>query len=269
MFVAKSILMTTISVIAVSAAELAPIDSQSILQLVRSNRSANEIISNNYVCTAKSIVHLVDGDGRELNKGNEFESIAVPHNNTLLWKTVKINGKDVSEKMKSEEESLIRSQIESSEKPADKFWGFPSITKIMETCKIRIKGREARSGRSVLVIKFDTSKSIYENDHMATFASNLKGRFLIDEGNGQLVEFQSEVVNDIELLANNKLKLTAVTNFAREYQFVDNRMWLPIKSVLRNPLGNILNRKYLEKLTRFVDYRHFEIGEIALGHASK
>lgn len=269
MIVAKLIFIVSISTFAATAAELPIPDLPKILQIIKSKQQTNQFISNNYVCTAKSTVHLVNSDGHELSKGNEFESIAVPHNGAMLWKTIKINGKDIDEKTRLEEEALIRSQIESSEKPADKFWGFPSITKILETCKIHIEGRKMHSDRSVIVIKFDTPNTIPQDDHMAKYAAALSGQILVDEDNGQLVKFQAKVTKNVELFGNKKLKMTSGTTYSRECQFIENKIWLPINSTLRSPTGNILNRNFIENITYFVDYHRFEVGEINIGPASK
>lgn len=269
MIAAKSIFIVSISPFAATAQESQIPDLPKILQLIQSSQQTSQSTSNNYVCTAKSTLHLISSDGQELSKGNEFESIAVPHNGTMLWKTIKINGNDIDEKMKLEEEASIRSQIESSEKPTDKFWGFPSITKILETCKTHIEGRKIHSGRFVVVIKFDTPNITPQNDHMAKYASALSGQLLVDEENGQLVKFQAKVTKDIELFGNKKFKMTSGTTYSRECQFFENKVWLPINSILRSPTGNILNRKFIENITYFVDYRRFEIGNINIGPASR
>lgn len=262
MFLAMALFATLTSSPAPSTADTPLPDSSTIHHLIKENSNSTEALQNNYVCTAISKVHLVDSKGVETQPGNEFQSDAIPHNGGILWRKTKINGKQLDIQAQENEDKLIHEQLQSSENPGNKFFGYPPLIKYFEACETHPKRRVTISGRSIIIVDFLPPKQASTNDYMGTFASSMKGCLHIDEINGQLVKIEATVVRDIQIKSAKKLTIIAGTTFITELQLVDNKVWLPLKSVLRTPTGNTINKRYLENISHFVDYRHFEIGTV-------
>jgi hypothetical protein len=121
-------------------------------------------------------------------------------------------------------------------------------------------GRETVRGRPAIVVAYAPRHEAKPQTRSGRwFLKNARGVAWIDEQDHRVVRFHTEVMNDISLAWGLLAKVHKGTEVVREWQKVNDEIWLPSMSIKRVRARALMVGVQVEEIEQYFDYRRLDI----------
>jgi hypothetical protein len=204
-------------------------DVRKLMQEVQDHQKQLEKVRETYTYNTTQIVQDLDSNGK-VTKTETSENEDFFVNGHVIERTIKKNGKILSDHDQQKETEKITKQVEKAQKtPSDQpLEGQAiSVSRILDIMDISNARRENYHGRSSLVFDFVGRKNAKTHGLAEDASKKLKGTIWIDEADRQVAHLEVSFVDNFHVAGGLVANVQKGSNFHFDQAPVDGGLWLP------------------------------------------
>ena len=204
-------------------------DVHKLMAEVEAHQKQLDQVRENFTYTSLVTTEEVDGSGRVTKtETEEMEHFFV--NGHPIGRTVKKNGKPLSEKEQGKETERVTKLVEKAEKTPS---GQPlnghtiSVRKLLEVMEVRNPRRMAYRGRPTIVFDFAGRKNAKTHGMEEDLSKKLEGSIWVDEQDRQVSHLEVRFMDNFRVGGGLVATIQKGSNFAFDQAPVGSGLWMP------------------------------------------
>lgn len=237
-------------------------DIRKLMQEVQSHQRQLDKVRENYTYSTLETVQDLDSKG-QVTKTESVEQEDFFVNGHVIARTVKKNGKTLSDHDQQKETERVTKLVEKAQKtPA----GQPlegqsiSISRLLDIMEVRNPRRESLRGRPAIVFDFAGRKDAKTHGLVEDASKKLQGTIWIDEADRQVAHLEVSFIDNFRVAGGIFASVQKGSNFRFDQSPVNDGLWLPTGGegtvqarvlMLKNVRQHFVERDF--------DYKRFQV----------
>jgi len=233
-------------------------DIHQLIQEVQEHQKQLDKIRESYTFTSLQTGQDIDANG-QVKKTETEESEVIFVNGHIIARTVKKNGKPLSDHDQQKETERVTKLVEKAEKtPREQ----PSIgvSRVLEIMDVRNERRVNFRGRTTIVFDFVGRKDAKTHGLVEDASKKLQGTIWIDEADCQVAHLEVTFIDNFHVAGGLFVNIQKGSNFHFDQELVNGELWLPTGTegtmqarllLLKNIRRHSIERDY--------DYKRFSV----------
>lgn len=233
-------------------------DIRRLIQEVQEHQKQLDKIRESYTFTSMQTGQDIDANG-QVKKTETEESEVVFVNGHVVARTVKKNGKPLSDHDQQKETERVTKLVEKAEKtPPEQ----PSIgvSRVLEIMDVRNERRVKFRGRPTIVFDFVGRKDAKTHGLVEDASKKLQGTIWIDEADCQVAHLEVTFIDNFHIAGGLFVNIEKGSNFHFDQELVNGELWLPtgIEGTMQARLLLLKNIRR-HSIERDYDYKRFKV----------
>jgi hypothetical protein len=233
-------------------------DIRRLMQEVQEHQKQLDKIRESYTFTSMQTGQDIDANG-QVKKTETEESEVVFVNSHVIARTVKKNGKPLSDHDQQKETERVTKLVEKAEKTPP---GQPSIgvSRVLEIMDVRNERRVNFRGRTTIVFDFVGRKDAKTHGLVEDASKKLQGTIWIDEADCQVAHLEVTFIDNFHVAGGLFVNIEKGSNFHFDQELVNGELWLPtgIEGTMQARLLLLKNIRR-HSVERDYDYKRFKV----------
>ena len=237
-------------------------DIRQLMQEVQAHQRKLDKVRESYTYSTLETIQDIDSNGK-VTKTETVEQEAFFVNGHNIARTVKKNGKPLSDHDQEKETDRVTKLVEKAEKtPAGEPMGEQSISigRLLEIMDVHSPRRENYRGRPTIVFDFIGRKDAKTHGLVEDASKKLQGTIWIDERDRQVAHLEVSFNDNFHVAGGLVANLQKGSNFRFDQSSVSDGLWLPTGGegtvqvrilLLKNLRQHFVERDY--------DYKRFRV----------
>lgn len=246
-------------------------DMRQLLREVMAHQKQLDKVRENYTYSTLETVQEIDAQGR-VKKTTTEEREAFFVSGHPIERTVKKDGKPLSDRDQQKETERVTKLVEKAEKtPPDKPLEEQSIgvSRVLELVDVRNPRRASYRGRSTIVFDFVGRKSAKTHGMAEDVSKKLQGTVWVDEADRQVAHMEVSFSDNFRIGGGLVASIQKGTSFRFDQELVNGEIWLPTGGEANVQARVLLVKGVRAHVTeRDYDYKRFRV-ETQQGKESK
>jgi SepF-like predicted cell division protein (DUF552 family) len=237
-------------------------DIRELMKEVQEHQKQLEKVRENYTYTSLQTIQDMDANGQvkktETREGEDFFV-----NGHVIERTVKKDGKPLSDEDQKKETERVTKLVEKAEKtPPDKPLeeGSISVSRVLEIMDVRNPRREIYRGRPTIIFDFVGRKDAKTHGLAEDASKKLQGTVWIDEGDRQIAHLEVAFNDNFHVAGGLVANVEKGSNFHFDQALVNGELWLPTGGEGTVQARVLLVKSYRQHfIERVYDYKRFHV----------
>ena len=237
-------------------------DPRQLVLEVQQHQKAVDTLRESYTYSSLQTVQDIDAQGK-VTKTETSENEDFFVNGHVIERTVKKNGRPLSDHEQQKETERVTKLVEKAEKtPAGQSIDGPtvSISRVLEIMDLGAPRRETFRGRATIVFDFVGRKDAKAHGLAEEASKKLKGTIWIDEADRQVAHLEVTFNDNFHVAGGLVANVQKGSNFRFDQALVDGGLWLPTGGegmmTARVLLVKNMRQRFSEKV---YDYKRFKV----------
>jgi hypothetical protein len=226
----QAVTLCLLSAIVCAAQSTAPIpDPRQLMRDVVAHQKQLEKVRENFTYSSEITVQDLDSSGK-VTKTETTESETFFVNGHAISRTVKKNGKPLSDHDQQKETESVTKKVEKAEKtpPDQPLEGQSiSISRVLEVMDIGTPRRETRNNRPTIVFDFVGRKDAKTHGMAEEASKKLKGTIWIDETDREVAHLEVTFYENFHVAGGLLANVQKGSSFRFDQAPVGGALWLP------------------------------------------
>jgi hypothetical protein len=233
-----------------------------LMREVEAHQKQIEKVRENYTYSSLQTTQDIDANGQvKKTETEEDEDFFV--NGHDIERTVKKNGKPLSEHEQQKETERVTKLVEKAEKtPPDKPLEGPaiSVSRMLDIMDVRNPRREMYRGRQTIVFDFVGRKNAKTHGLAEDASKKLRGTVWIDEADREIAHLEVTFDDNFHVAGGLVANIQKGSNFYFDQAPVNGELWLPTGGEGTVQARLLLLKNFRQHFTeRDYDYKHFQV----------
>ena len=237
-------------------------DIRQMMREVQDHQRQLDKLRETYTYTTLMTVQSIDSDGK-VTKTESTEQEDFYVNSHVIARTVKKDGKALSDREQQKETERVTKLVEKAQKtpPGEPLDG-PSITigRLLEIMDVRNPRRETYKGRSTIVFDFSGRKDAKTHGLVEDASKKLQGTLWVDEADRQVAHLEVSFMDNFKVAGGLFANVQRGSNFRFDQTGMGEGLWLPTGGEgmmqARVLLVKNMRQRFVE---RDYDYKRFRV----------
>ena len=237
-------------------------DIRQLMQEVQAHQRQLDKVRESYTYSTLETIQDIDSNGK-VTKTESVEQEDFFVNGHVIARTVKKNGRPLSEQDQQKESDRVTRMVEKAEKtPPGQPMGeqTTSISRLLEIMDVRNPRRETYRGRPTIVFDFNGRKDAKTHGLVEDASKKLQGTIWIDEGDRQVAHLEVSFNDNFHVAGGLVANIQKGSNFRFDQAGLTDGLWLPTggegSMQARILLVKNLRQHFVE---RDYDYKRFRV----------
>src|SRR5271157_1262270 len=237
-------------------------DIRQLMREVQEHQKQLEKVRENYTYSSLQTTQDLDSNGKVTQtKSEEGEDFFV--NGHVIERTVKKNGRPLSDHDQQKETERVTKLVEKAEKtpPGQPLEGQTiSVSRVLEIMDVRNPRRESFRGRPAIVFDFVGRKDAKTHGLAEDASKKLQGTMWIDEADRQIAHLEVVFDDNFHVGGGLVANVQKGSNFHVDQAPVNGEVWLPTGGEGTLQARVLLVKNYRQHFTeRDYDYKRFRV----------
>ncbi len=201
-----------------------------LMHEVQDHQRQLDKVRENYTYSTFETTQDVDSNGK-VTKTETVEQEDFFVNGHLIARTVKKDGKPLSDHDQQKEAEHVTKQVEKAEKtpPGQPLEGqtTTSISRLLEIMDVRNPRRETYHGRPTIVFDFIGRKDAKTHGLVEDASKKVRGTVWIDEADRQVAHLEVSFIDNFHVAGGLVANIQKGSNFRFDQAAVSDGLWLP------------------------------------------
>jgi hypothetical protein len=200
-----------------------------LMKEVREHQKQLDKVRENYTFTAAVVVEDIDSKGTVTKTESHESEVFFVHGHQIA-RTVKKDGKPLSDEEQKKETERVTKAVEKAEKPEPdepKPNQNVSLLHILEVADARNPRREIFRGRSTLVYDFVGNRALKAHGLSEDLSKKLQGTIWIDEADRQVARLEAAFNDNFHLAGGLAVNVQKGSRFCFDQAPVNGEIWFP------------------------------------------
>jgi hypothetical protein len=223
-------ILVTAALAASQAPAVAPLpDVRQLMREVMDHQKQLEKVRESYTYSSTQTAQDIDAAGN-VTKTETSENEDFFVNGHVIERTVKKNGKPLSEHDQQKETERVTKLVEKAQKtPSDQPLEGPtvSVSRVLDLMAVSNERREMYRGRPAVVFDFVGRKDAKTHGLVEDASKKLKGTIWIDEADRQVAHLDVSFDDNFHVAGGLVANIQKGSNFHFDQAPVEERLWLP------------------------------------------
>lgn len=237
-------------------------DIRQLMQQVQEHQRQLDALRESYTFSSLQTVQDQDAGGR-VTKTETTEAEDFFVNGHLIERTVKKNGKPLSDHDQQKETERVTKIVEKAEKtPRDQPLEGPSVsvTRLLDIMDVRNERRVNYRGRPTIVFDFVGRKDAHTHGLAEDASKKLQGTLWIDEADRRVAHLDVSFVDNFHVAGGLFANIQKGSNFHFDQDMVNGELWLPTGAEGTVQARLLLFKNLRQHFTeRDFDYKRFRV----------
>lgn len=247
---------------ALSRAQGALPDVRQLMKEVQDHQRQLDKVKESFMYTSLRTIQDLDGSGK-VTKTETEENDNFYVNGHLIERTVKKNGRLLSDRDDKKETERVTKLIEKAQKlPPGQALEGQSITvgRILDLVDVSAPRRETFRGRPTIVFDFVGRKNAKTHGFMEDASKKLRGTMWVDEGDRQVVHLDVAFFDNVKMAGGLVANLQKGSNFRFDQAQMEGGLWLPAGGEASIAARVLLLKAVRQHVTeRMYDYKKYKV----------
>lgn len=204
-------------------------DIRQLMHEVQDHQRQLDKVRENYTYSTLETTQDMDSNGR-VTKTQSVEQEDFFVNGHLIARTVKKDGRPLSDHDQQKETERVTKLVEKAEKtpPGQPLEGPTiSVTRLLDIMDVRNPRRETYRGRPTIVFDFVGRKDAKTHGLVEDASKKLQGTLWIDEGDRQVAHLEVSFMDNFRVAGGIFASVQKGSNFHFDQSTVSDGLWLP------------------------------------------
>lgn len=237
-------------------------DVRQLMREVQDHQKQLEKVRETYTYSSLQTTQDIDSNGNatktETTEGEDFYV-----NGHVIERTVKKNGKPLSDRDQQKETERVTKLVEKAQKtpPGERLEG-PSISvsRLLDIMDVSNPRRETYRGRTAIVFDFVGRKDAKTHGLAEDASKKLKGTMWVDEADRQVAHLEVSFIDNFHVAGGLVANVQKGSNFRFDQAPVEDRLWLPTGGEGTVQMRVLLLKNMRQHFTERVwDYKRFRV----------
>jgi hypothetical protein len=237
-------------------------DIRELMKEVQEHQKQLEKIRENYTYSTMQTIQDIDSNGQvkktETREGEDFFV-----NGHVIERTVKKDGKPLSDEDQKKETEHVTRLVEKAEKtPPDQPLeeGSISVSRVLEIMDLRNPRRETYRSRPTILFDFVGRKDAKTHGLAEDASKKLQGTVWIDEADRQIAHLEVVFNDNFHVAGGLVANVEKGSNFHFDQELVNGELWLPTGGEGTVQARVLLLKTFRQHFTeRDYDYKRFRV----------
>lgn len=237
-------------------------DVRQLMKEVQEHQRQLDKVKETFTYTSLRTTQDLDGNGK-VTKTETEENDNFYVNGHLIERTVKKNGKPLSDHDDKKETERVTKLIEKAQKlpPGQALEGQSiTISRILDLMDVSAPRRETFRGRPTIVFDFVGRKNAKTHGFMEDASKKLKGTMWVDEGDRQVVHLDVAFFDNVKMAGGLLANVQKGSNFRFDQAQMEGGLWLPAGGEASIAARVLLLKAVRQHVTeRMYDYKKYKV----------
>ncbi len=232
------------------------------MQEVQEHQRQLDKVRESYTYTSMQTTQDVDSNGQiKKTQTEEHEDFFV--NGHVIERTVKRDGKELSDHDQQKETERVTKLVEKAEKtpPGQPLEGPTiSVSRVLEIMDLRNERRVMFRGRPAIVFDFVGRKDAKTHGLAEDASKKLEGTVWIDEADREVAHLEVRFIDNVHVMGGLFANIQKGSNFHFDQEPVNSELWLPTGGEGTMQARVLLLKNYRQHfIERDYDYKRFRV----------
>lgn len=237
-------------------------DIRQLMQEVIAHQRQLDKVRESYTYSTLETTQDIDGNGT-VTKTESVEQEDFFVNGHVIARTVKKNGKPLSDRDQQKETERVTKLVEKAQQvpPGQPLQGQSiSISRLLDIMDVRNPRRESYRGRPTILFDFQGRKDVKTHGLVEDASKKLQGTLWIDEADRQVAHMDVSFIDNFRVAGGIFANVQKGSNFHFDQAPVNDGLWLPTGAEA-NMQARVLMLKNLRQhfVERDYDYKRFSV----------
>jgi hypothetical protein len=237
-------------------------DISQLMREVEAHQKQLEKVRENYTYSSTQMSQDIDGNG-QVKKTETEDSEDFFVNGHAIERTVKKNGKELSEHEQQKETERVTKLVEKAQKtPSDQPLDGPaiSVSRMLAIMDVRNPRRESYRGRPTIIFDFVGRKDAKTHGLAEDASKKLRGTVWIDEADREIAHLEVSFDDNFHVAGGLVANIQKGSNFHFDQVPVNGDLWLPTGGEGTIQARVLLLKNFRQHITeRDYDYKKFQV----------